>query len=212
MFKNNSWGFIDENGSEIIPPTFADCGEYRNGRAFYSVDGLTYGFLTLDTSADTSAQPTPPSSGNSGYVGTHDELITENTENIIPMIPPSGKIISMKIGSNYATKQTDMKILSQAPALIDGLTMVPLRDLVEYMGGELVWESARQRTNITYNWNRVIMTLGSKIAYVNGIATVLPAAPVLINGVTMIPVRSVTAGLGCYVEWIPEAQNIYIHY
>jgi dihydrodipicolinate synthase/N-acetylneuraminate lyase len=46
----------------------------------------------------------------------------------------------------------------------------------------------------------------------NGIASVVAAAPELIGGVTMMPVRSVATSLGCKVEWIGETQNIYIHY
>ena len=56
------------------------------------------------------------------------------------------------------------------------------------------------------------MTVGSKISFVNGLAMPIAAAPVLIAGVTMIPVRSVATNLKCDVEWVAETQNIYIYY
>jgi len=225
VFKDNLWGYIDETGKEIVPPTFADCGEYRNNRAFYSIDGITYGFLTLDTenykievltpsnpaqSDDDEKNPTLTDEDTS--IGTYEEIIDIEDITNIPMIPSEEKLISMRIGSPYALKLHDAKRLVSAPALIDGVTMVPLRDTVEYMGGELTWEEKRQRINITFKRNRIIMTIGSKIAFVNGLATPIAAAPALIDGVTMIPVRSATTSLGCEVEWIGETQNIYIYY
>ncbi len=215
VFKNNLWGFIDETGKEIVPPTFFDCGEYRNGRAFYSIDGLTYGFLTLDTEKYSTVTPSNPAGDaliQNPTVGTYEEIIDVNDIGTTPAIPSSDKTISMKIGSTYALRLNDAKKLTSAPALIDGVTMVPLRDVVEYMGGELNWEQEKQRINITFKYQRIIMTVGSKIGFVNGIATPVASAPVLIDGVTMIPVRSVATNLGCDVEWVGETQNIYIHY
>lgn len=219
VFKDNLWGYIDETGEEIVPPTFFDCGEYRNGRAFYSVDGLTYGFLTLDVE---NYQYTPVAPSNPAgdvtttpkdtTVGTYEEIIDIADIGHTPAIPSSDKTISMKIGSKYALRLNDAKKLASPPALIDGVTMVPLRDVVEYMGGSIEWEQEKQRINITFKYKRIIMTLGSKIGFVNGIATPVASAPVLIDGVTMIPVRSVATGLGCDVEWIGDTQNIYIHY
>lgn len=229
VFKNDLWGYIDENGKEIVAPIFADCGEYKNGRAFYSVDGITYGFLTLDTEnykIETQepeiVTPTNPAQSDTGNtptltekddsVGTYEEIIDVNDIENIPTFPSKDNIISMKIGSTYALKLENAKKLTASPALIDGVTMVPLRDVVEYMGGTLVWEQETQMINITCKRKRIIMNVGSKISFVNGIATPVTAAPALINGVTMIPVRSVASNLGCDVEWIPETQNIYIHY
>lgn len=216
VFKNNLWGYIDETGKEIVPPTFFDCGEYRNGRAFYSLDGMTYGFLTLDTEnyKYTPITPSNPAGGavTSQTVGTYEEIIDVNDLGQTPAIPSSDKTISMKIGSPYALRLNDAKKLTAAPALIDGVTMVPLRDIVEYMGGELKWESEKQRINISFKSRRIIMSVGSKIGFVDGIATPIASAPVLIDGVTMIPVRSAVTALGCKVEWIGETQNIYIRY
>ena len=216
VFKNNLWGYIDETGTEIVPPTFFDCGEYRNGRAFYSIDGMTYGFLTLDTEnyKYTPITPSNPagSTDTTQTVGTYEEIIDVNDVGQTPAIPLAEKTISMKIGSPYALRLNDAKKLTAAPALIDSVTMVPLRDVVEYMGGELKWEPEKQRINISFKNRRIIMTVGSKIGFVNGIATPIASAPLLIDGVTMIPVRSVATAVGCEVEWIGDTQNIYIYY
>ena len=226
VFSDNLWGYINEQGDELISPRFADCGEYRNGRAFYSTDGIMYGFLTLDTenykpqtpdviepsnpAQDENKEDTVPITDET--VGTYEEIIDIADVENIPTFPGEDRCISMRIGSPYALKSTLAKKMVAAPALVDGVTMVPLRDLVEFMGGTLAWNSETQRININFKFNKIALTIGSKISYVNGMASYVNNAPQLIDGVTMIPVRSVVTSLGCKVEWIPETQNIYIRY
>ena len=227
VFKGDLWGFINEKGEEIVAPTFVDCGEYKNGRAFYSMDGYTFGFLTLDTekyspkpqdtpdiepSNPAQSPETPEEPEKDPTVGTYEEIIAVSDIEHIPAIPAKEKCISMRIGSPYALKQTTAKKMVTSPALVDGPTMVPLRDVVEYMGGTIAWDAKTQRINITLRGGRISLTIDSKTCFVNGIASVVAAAPQLIDGVTMMPVRSVATSLGCKVEWIGETQNIYIHY
>lgn len=225
VFKDNLWGYINEQGKELIAPQFFDCGEYRNDRAFYSIDGLTYGFLTLDKEGSSQTQEivipsNPAQSENTGEtipitdetVGTYEEIIDLADIDRIPTFPSSEKCISLRIGSPYALKNNVAKKLVMAPALIGDVTMVPLRDLVEFMGGTITWNGEAQRINIEFKMNKISLTIGSQICYVNGIPSYLNSEPKLIDGVTMIPVRAVTTALGCNVEWIGETQNIYIKY
>ena len=226
VFKDNLWGYINEKGEEIVAPTFFDCGEYRNNRAFYSIDGQTYGFLTLDTKNYKNEEvvvPTNPAQSDTNdeaptlvqkddSVGTYEEIIDVNDLNNIPTFPSEEGCITMKIESPYALRRNDAKKLSAPPKLLDGVTMVPLRDVVEYMGGKISWDAKTQRVNITLNRNRIIITVGSKICFVNGVPQTVASAPALLDGVTMMPVRSVATNLGCEVLWIPETQNIHIRY
>lgn len=230
VYKDGLWGYINEQGDEIVPPSFLDCGEYRNGRAFYSADGITYGFLTLDTRSAAVAQPQP--SSPSVEVVVQPEKPTQsapqytppqnNEENAViidfsrnealPLPVFDDNCISMKIGNSYARKVLDVRQLSHSPELVDGVTMVPLRDVVEYMGGKVEWDEENQRITVRNGGRWAALTLGSKICYVNGIAKAISAPPGLIDGVTMIPVRGVSVALGGTVEWNAEEQNIYIKY
>ncbi len=220
VFKENLWGYINEQGEEIVPPTFADCGEYRNERAFYSLDGITYGFLTLNTeykNEDIAVTPTNPAQSadeqiKDPTVGAYEEIIDVADIENIPTIPSDEKCISMKIGSKYALRLDDAKKLSAPPTLIDGVTMVPLRDVVEYMGGTISWDEETQRISVKFKRNNILITVGSKVCFVNGLPSVVTSEPVLLDGVTMIPVRSVATSLGCDITWVPETQNIYIEY
>lgn len=222
VFKDGLWGYIDENGTEVVAPVFLDCGEYRNGVAPYSLDGITYGYMTLNSDKpeisnpnadedDPEETPEPSITPVLPAVNTisHEEMASSGE--LTPIIPASNTI-SMRIGSMYAAKATNAKKLVTPPALIDGVTMVPLRDVVEYLGGKIGWEEDTQRISISYKGNKISVTIGSKISFVNGIPSGLPAAPALVDGVTMIPVRSVAQALSCKVDWDGETQSIYIRY
>lgn len=211
VFKDNLWGYIDEYGTEIVPPTFADCGEVRHGMAPFSYDGVTYGYLTLTNGSITPVAPTPVIKP----VNPADDLLSLDelaaTGELLPDNPKMGTI-SMKIDSRYALKESGGKVLVAAPALINGVTMVPLRDAVEFLGGKVEWFAETQRILITYKTKKVQLYIDSKICFVNGMSTAVAQAPMLINGVTMIPLRGVAEFLSCKVEWIGETQNIYIEY
>lgn len=57
---------------------------------------------------------------------------------------------------------------------------------------------------------RVILTLNSNEAFINGQPTVLNVAPYSVQGTTLVPLRFVTEALGCIVEWYPEDQWIVL--
>lgn len=212
VYKDGLWGYINEQGEELVAPSFADCGEYRNNRAFYSIDGMSYGFLTLDFPPEVKEEPKeekPTQIKEDVQEETPADL--SQYENL-PAPVFENKCISMKIGSMYARKSADVKELSHAPVLFDGVTMVPLRDVVEYIGGEVTWDEKTQRIQASCNRNRISITVDSKICYINGVSSSLSSPPRLIDGVTMIPARSVVVALGCDLEWVAEKQNIFIRY
>ncbi len=226
VYKDGLWGYIDEKGTEVVPPSFFDCGEYRNGLAPYSVDGITYGYIALNSElpqvtnpgASDDDTPTPDEEATSPTITPANpaantitlEEMTASGE-LLPAIPGKNTM-SLRIGSFFAAKNTDAKRLVCPPVLSSGTTLVPLRDVVEYLGGTIDWDGDTQRVVISYNRNRISMTIGSKLAFVNGITSVLTAAPQLIDGVTMIPLRSVAQALKCTVDWVGDTQNIYIYY
>ncbi len=222
VIKNNKWGYIDEKGNELVPPTFADCGEYHNGRAPYSLNGSLWGYLTLNVKPTETTPPvtTVPPAGNTvppsatTTPGNNTTPVIQNpaSDNMRPLNPDREKCISMKIGSKIALRGLDERSLSAPPILLDGTTMIPVRDVVELLGGSIAWNAENQRININLNNKNISMSIGSKTAFVGGMLVSLQQAPALIDGSTLVPLRSVADGLGCEVKWIDTQQNIYIYY
>ncbi len=230
VYKNGLWGFINESGIELIPPTFTDLGEYYNGRAPYSVDGSLWGYLTLNNppasapaNPDSSApsqpvvQPTPTPTTPPSHT-----LVVPSTDvfkpgasstsgvNLPPKPARSDSEISMRINSTIAYKGANERTLSVAPTLLEGTTVIPVRDIVELLGGKVEWKAEEQRVILTYNYNTISMIIDVKVCAVNGVPSFLSVAPVISDGSTLVPLRAVSDALGFKVEWDGETQNIYI--
>ena len=118
----------------------------------------------------------------------------------------------MKINSTLALKGVSEITLAQPPVLMNGTTMIPVRDILEILGGTIAWNAESKRINISWNHINVSMTIGSKICYVNGTPDYISVAPVIVNGTTLVPLRSISTALRCDVEWVDTHQNIYIYY
>jgi len=104
-----------------------------------------------------------------------------------------------------------------APVILEGRTLVPLRDIAEAMGCEVKWFPETQTINLKNNKFIVGMQIGnywiSKIDAVTAqIITQygIDVPPILINGVTYIPVRAFAEGLDAYVGWDAGTQSVLI--
>lgn len=214
VYKDGLWGYIDEAGNEIVSPLFTDCGEYHKDRAAYSLDGMLWGYLTLDLTVDAPPAPQNPAVTPEPETPNESGIVIQNPAIIgdLPLAPDSTKCISMKIGSNAVITGSGESVLSACPVLLEGTTMVPVRDVVELMGGTVEWFPETKRIYISYKYKNISLILGSKICFVNGTPTPLTKAPQLIGSSTMIPLRNIVDNLSCELKWVDSSQNIFIYY
>ncbi len=95
----------------------------------------------------------------------------------------------------------------------NGSTLLPIRAIVEAMGGYIGWEAQEQRITMVVNGRAIIhMILGSKTAQVNLVDKPLNVPAKSVNGRTMVPVRFVSENLGCTVDWNGTTQSVTINY
>ncbi|MCD8237887.1 MAG: hypothetical protein LUC92_00915 [Clostridiales bacterium] len=118
--------------------------------------------------------------------------------------------VVMTVNSNVMTVNGEEQQLEQAPIIIDGRTLVPVRAAVEAIGGEADWNSETREITITKGTDVINMTIDSKTAYLNGEETILDTAPVIINSRTCMPIRFIAEGLGFEVSWNAEERQIVI--
>lgn len=98
----------------------------------------------------------------------------------------------------------------QPPVKVKGSVLVPFRALFEALGAKVKWDGATKTITATKGGTTLKLTIGSKIAYVNGKAIKLSAAPQLINGVTMVPIRFIGEAFGGIVEWSSAYSSVII--
>ncbi|MBM7561446.1 copper amine oxidase N-terminal domain-containing protein [Fusibacter tunisiensis] len=98
------------------------------------------------------------------------------------------------------------------PVVLSSRTMVPIRAIVEAMGGTIEWEDATQKITINARGNVVEMWVGKTDLTINGTSQTMDVVPVVQNGRTFVPVRFAAENLNCKVDWINSTQEVVIVY
>jgi hypothetical protein len=95
---------------------------------------------------------------------------------------------------------------------VSGRTLVPLRTIVEYMGGRVNFIEESQTVVVNYRDRTVQMGINRRSVMVNGHIFNTDAVPQIMNGLTMVPVRFLSESLGARVHWCGETQGVTIVY
>ncbi|OIQ08645.1 N-acetylmuramoyl-L-alanine amidase LytC precursor [Moorella thermoacetica] len=104
------------------------------------------------------------------------------------------------------------RVNPSVPAYTDsnGRTMVPVRFVMEHMGGRVEWLDAEQGIVVSRGATTLKMWIGKRQAQVNGQAIDLDTVPVLQDGTSMVPVRFVAQAFGGKVEWDDASRTVSI--
>ncbi len=97
-----------------------------------------------------------------------------------------------------------------APVIISGRTLVPIRAIIESMGGRVDWNNEARESILTYGEDVIRLTIDSQTAYLNDTESTLDTAPTIINGRTMLPIRFIAEGFGFNVDWNEGERTITI--
>ena len=98
------------------------------------------------------------------------------------------------------------------PVIIKGRTLVPIRAIIEELGGTIDWDNNTKKVTIKFKNKTIELWIDKTIAKVDGLIAELDVAPQIINGRTMLPIRFVTEELGCSVDWNDKTKTITITY
>ncbi|MFQ7291905.1 MAG: flavodoxin [Monoglobales bacterium] len=97
-----------------------------------------------------------------------------------------------------------------SPIIKNDRTLVPVRAIIEAMGGTVLWDEQTQTVTLDYNNNEIQLIISSMTAILNGEAEQLDVAPEVINEITMLPIRFIAESFGFQVNWEEESQSIAI--
>ncbi len=98
----------------------------------------------------------------------------------------------------------------QYPIIIDGFTLVPIRNIAEILGADVEWDHDRYAAVIEKNNSRIEIPIGKAIATVNGKTVTLDAKSCIINDRTLVPFRFIAESLGVTVGWDEESRTVFI--
>lgn len=97
-----------------------------------------------------------------------------------------------------------------APIIVNDRTLLPVRAVVEEMGGTVVWNGDTQTVTLNYGGDEINLVIDDTTAYLNGAAQTLDTAPTIINDRTMLPIRFIAEGFKFEVAWNEETKTVTI--
>lgn len=84
----------------------------------------------------------------------------------------------------------------------NGRTFLPIRAVIEAMGGKVEWRQSDARVSIYLKKNTINLWINNKTAKVNGVNKESDVAPYISDSDrTMLPLRFIAENLDCEVEW-----------
>jgi len=133
----------------------------------------------------------------------------------VPITPAPLSIIELQISNPIFKLNNQAMLLDSPPVIKNDRTLLPIRAVVEAMGGQVNWDAEERRVGIEYRGKTVTLWIGKNTAKVNGKEVMIDPSnpnvvPEIINGRTMLPLRFVAESLGCQVEWDDKTKTITI--
>ena len=126
-------------------------------------------------------------------------------------------VIILQIGNLTFTVNGITNTLDSPPVIKNSRTLLPIRAVVEALGGTVGWDATEKKVTVTLGSNTIELWIGKPTGKVNGVDTPIDSTnskvvPEIINSRTMLPLRFVTENLGCDVQWDGTTKTITIKY
>lgn len=86
------------------------------------------------------------------------------------------------------------------PVVKENITMVQFAPIFRSLGISFSWNQQKQQVTAVKGGSKIILTVGSRTAYVNGRSIRMQQAPVSINGNIFVPLRFVSEAVGAAVN------------
>lgn len=99
---------------------------------------------------------------------------------------------------------------SVLPQIKNGTTLVPVRAVTEAFDAAVTWNGEDRTVTVKSGDNEIVLKIDSAKAIVNGEEKELTAAPEIVEGRTIVPVRFIAQALGMDVEWDDASRTIII--
>jgi hypothetical protein len=130
----------------------------------------------------------------------------------IPIVlpPPPSHMLVLTIGSSVMSVDGKRATLDSPPIIREGRTLLPIRAVIEALGGSVAWDAVQRKATVTLGTHTVEVWIGSRQARVDGVNVALDVAAIIVNSRTLLPLRFVAENLGCTVTWDPVGRTVTI--
>lgn len=103
------------------------------------------------------------------------------------------------------------------PVIVSGRTFLPIRVIIENLGGKILYDPLYKKITIELNQNKLELQIGNPIATVNGLEKYIETnqksiVPFVKSGRTFLPLRFVAENINASVEWNAKNEIITLVY
>ncbi len=143
-----------------------------------------------------------------------DKTLGEQT-NEVSVKSNFGKTIVLQVGKNYMHVNGKKVQIDSGKGtevvIINGRTFLPIRALIENMGGEVEWNQSDKKVSLYLDDNTIHLWIGNKTAKVNGVNKETDVAPYISDtNRTMLPLRFIVENFDCEVDWDGATKTVTI--
>ena len=116
------------------------------------------------------------------------------------LIMPKMNVVTVRVNGEDITFE-DSEAL---PKIMNNRTMLAARAFYEKIGAKVDWNGKARTVTVSKDKDKIVLTIGSNKALVNGKEVALDSAATIVNDKTYIPVRFVSEAFGYKVKYDPN--------
>jgi len=151
------------------------------------------------------------------HPGGNAVVVNANTTDVISPAPtplaatvptPTPQAPAVNIGVQI--NGVPVQFTAAQPTIVNGRTLVPLRDISESLGASVGWNDVSREISLSREGASIVMIVDSSNATINGNATSLYLPPAIIGASTFVPLRDISTLFGYEVSWDSANQVAHI--
>ncbi|WP_297392257.1 stalk domain-containing protein [uncultured Peptoniphilus sp.] len=182
-------------------------GEYNGRKIKISPRVINYSFEDMTASVD-------PNTFNINIedYGRNPKIIAKlgDKTSTLSLYDENTKLIKMKINDvNYSINGQGKK-MDAKPFIKNDRTLVPLRFIVEAIGGEVNWDNDNRLVTVNSKGKTIVLPIDSKTIKIDGKDVNIDQAAIIKGDRTFVPIRFIAENLDMVVNYINESRIIEI--
>jgi hypothetical protein len=126
------------------------------------------------------------------------------------VVAPKQHVVTLTVGSTVASVDGQKIMLDTPPVIVSGRTVVPLRAIIEGLGGTVTWIPETRSVHVVLSGKTLQLQIGNRTAIVEGESVTMDVSAAIMKGRTVLPVRFVAEHLGAQVDWEQLTRKITI--
>ncbi|MGO4344004.1 stalk domain-containing protein [Paenibacillus sp. MCAF9] len=192
------WGLYNNSKDLVDPSPVANISNVKQF-AIHSLNQDSFIILKVDGTL-WSKVPFGYGTGSETIMDYYNQMNVPSSE-MVSKLRQVKKAISVKLDGKTIT-------LTSNPYIYKGVTFVPLRSTFNELGAKV--EYAKGKMTISNANHTLNLTIREKEAFIDGKPLTLDYPPMIIDTMTMVPLRFVIEGLDRKIDWDPDNRVISI--